>query len=111
SDAFDHRRQPVDRATGGPLAKYTHVVALHSSLPQAFPTKVVAASLPSDSQNNALPKDDVPPTGINFARRKSRTTAVTGAPDTCKLIVAPSSTRRRALFVTKLNRTPAAPTS
>ncbi|KAG0434778.1 hypothetical protein HPB47_018892 [Ixodes persulcatus] len=55
------------------------------------------------SENNASPKDDVPPSGINSARPKARTPALTGASETCKLIVAPPSTRRRALFVTKLN--------
>ncbi|KAG0434299.1 hypothetical protein HPB47_019203 [Ixodes persulcatus] len=70
----------------------------------ASPRKVVAAALPSDGQNNASPKDDVPPSGINSAQPKaSRTPALTGASETCKLIVAPPSTLRRALFITKLN--------
>lgn len=102
-DAPDRRRQPVDRAAGGSLGKDTYAAALHSSLPQASPTKVVAATLFSDGQSNASPKDDVPISGINSARPKARTPALTGASDTCKLIVAPPSTRRRALFVTKLN--------
>ncbi|KAM7307353.1 hypothetical protein ISCGN_010989 [Ixodes scapularis] len=102
-DAPDRRRQPVDGAAGGSLGKDSYAAALHSSLPQASPTKIVAATLPSDGQNNAPPKDDIPPSGINSARPKARTPALIGASETCKLIVAPPSTRRRALFVTKLN--------
>lgn len=102
-DAPDRRRQPVDGAAGGSLGKDSYAAALHSSLPQASPTKIVAAALPSDGQNNAPPKDDIPPSGINSARPKARTPALFGASETCKLIVAPPSTRRRALFVTKLN--------
>ncbi|KAM7281752.1 hypothetical protein ISCGN_002890 [Ixodes scapularis] len=105
-DAPDRRRQPVDRTAGESLGKDTYAAVLHSSLPQASPTKLVAAALPSDGQNNAPPNDDIPSSGINSARPKARTPALTGASETCKLIVAPPSTRRRALFVTKLNPDP-----
>ncbi|KAG0412196.1 hypothetical protein HPB47_010676 [Ixodes persulcatus] len=54
------------------------------------------------SQNNASPKVDVPPNGMNSARPKARITALTGASETCKLIVVFPSTPRRSLFVTKL---------
>ncbi|KAM7290253.1 hypothetical protein ISCGN_026900 [Ixodes scapularis] len=86
-DAPDRRRQPVDGAAGGSLGKDSYAAALHSSLPQASPPKIVAAALPSDGQNNAPPKDDIPPSGINSARPKARTPALFGASETCKLIL------------------------